>query len=152
MYFVILLNSHSAHPAIIRLQSYGYCISVICVCVVAWFVILHHNAPQPVKHRPCYPLDVNIIIWLPEIVIMPDAPSCILVMYKKVVNWMYLQLARWRLHRQRARYEQDVPSHVRLETEERLSEINARIAAIPLDPSWNMPQRESQRHSDTLAP
>jgi hypothetical protein len=74
------------------------------------------------------------------------------VTYKKVVNWMYRQLARWRLHRQRARYEQDVTAHARLGTEERLSEINARIATIPIDPSWTMPPRRSQRQRDAFVP
>ena len=48
-----------------------------------------------------------------------------------------------------ARYEQEVPWIERLETEQRLFEINERIAAMPLDPSWTMPpslryQRDSR--------
>ena len=55
---------------------------------------------------------------------------------------------RW----QKARCEQDAPLPETSETEKRLLEIDAAIAAIPLDPSWTMPQRESQRHSDTIVP
>ena len=56
------------------------------------------------------------------------------------------------LLRQRAKYEQDVPLQERLETEKRLSEINARIAAMPPDPAWTTPPSVSQRHSVTPAP
>ena len=56
------------------------------------------------------------------------------------------------IRRQQARCEQDVPLPERSETEKRLSEINARIAAMPLETSWTMPPRGSQRHSVTFAP
>ena len=54
---------------------------------------------------------------------------------------------RW----QQARCEQDAPLPEMSETEKRLLEINAAIAAIPLDPSWTTPPRGSQRRSATLA-
>jgi len=39
VYFAHLLNLHSAYPSIIRVQSGGHCITVICILVVAWFVM-----------------------------------------------------------------------------------------------------------------
>jgi hypothetical protein len=60
-------------------------------------------------------------------------------LHRKAYNWIHLQLARWRLRRERAMYGREVPLQERLERERRLAEINARIAAEPLDPSWTMP-------------
>ncbi len=66
-------------------------------------------------------------------------------LHRKAYNWIHLQLARWRLRRERARYEREVPLQERLERERRLAEINARVAAVPLDPSWTMPPRQYRR-------
>ncbi len=66
-------------------------------------------------------------------------------LHRKAYNWIHLQLARWRLRRERARYEREVPLQERLERERQLAEINARIAAEPLDPSWTMPPRQYRR-------
>ena len=66
-------------------------------------------------------------------------------LHRKAYNWFHLQLGRWRLRRKRARYEREVPLQERLERERRLAEINARIAAVPLDPSWTMPPRQYTR-------
>ena len=66
-------------------------------------------------------------------------------LHRKAYNWIHLQLARWRLRRERARYEREVPLQERLERERQLAEINARIAAVPLDPSWTMPPRQYRR-------
>ena len=66
-------------------------------------------------------------------------------LHRKAYNWFHLQLGRWRLRRKRARYEREVPLQERLERERRLEEINARIAAVPLDPSWTMPPRQYTR-------
>jgi len=66
-------------------------------------------------------------------------------LHRKAYNWIHLQLARWRLRRERARYEREVPLHERLERERQLAEINARIAAEPLDPSWTMPPVQYRR-------
>jgi len=66
-------------------------------------------------------------------------------LHRTAYNWIHLQLARWRLRRERARYEREVPLQERLERERQLAEINARIAAEPLDPSWTMPPRQHTR-------
>jgi hypothetical protein len=66
-------------------------------------------------------------------------------LHRKAYNWIHLQLARWRLRRERARYEREVPLQERLERERRLAEINAQIAAVPLDPSWTMPPVQYRR-------
>ena len=66
-------------------------------------------------------------------------------LHRKAYNWIHLQLARWRLRRERARYEREVPLQERLGRERQLAEINARIAAVPLDPSWTMPPRQYRR-------
>ena len=66
-------------------------------------------------------------------------------LHRKAYNWIHLQLARWRLRRERARYEREVPPQERLERERQLAEINARIAAVPLDPSWTTPPRQYRR-------
>ena len=66
-------------------------------------------------------------------------------LHRKAYNWIHLQLARWRLRRERARYEREVPLQERLERERQLAEINARIAAVPLDPLWTMPPRQYRR-------
>ena len=46
-------------------------------------------------------------------------------LHRKAYNWIHLQLARWRLRRERARYEREVPLQERLERERQLAEINA---------------------------
>ena len=51
-------------------------------------------------------------------------------LHRKAYNWIHLQLARWRLRRERARYERGVPLQERLERERQLAEINAQIAAV----------------------
>ena len=56
------------------------------------------------------------------------------------------------VRRQQARCEQDAPSPEMSETEKRLLEINAAIAATPIDPSLTMLTRGSHRHSATLPP
>ena len=66
-------------------------------------------------------------------------------LHRKAYNWIHLQLARWRLRRERARYEREVPLQERLERERQLAEINARIAAEHLDPSWTMPPGQYRR-------
>jgi len=66
-------------------------------------------------------------------------------LHRKAYNWIHLQLARWRLPRERARYEREVPLQERLKRERQLADINARIAAEPLDPSWTMPPRQYRR-------
>ena len=71
--------------------------------------------------------------------------SCFRWLHRKAYNWVHLQLARWRLRRQRARYEREVPLQERLETKQRLAEINARISAVQLDPLWTTPPREYRR-------
>ena len=53
---------------------------------------------------------------------------------------------------QRARWNQDAPSPEMSETERRLLEIIADIAAIPLDPMWTTPPRGSQLRRVTLPP
>ena len=57
-------------------------------------------------------------------------------LHREAYNWIHLQLARWRFRRERSRYEREVPLQERLETARQLAEINARIAAEPLDPAW----------------
>ena len=66
-------------------------------------------------------------------------------LHRRAYNWIHLQLANWRLRRQTARYEREVPLQERLERERQLAEINGQIAAVPLDPSWTMPPRQYTR-------
>ena len=56
------------------------------------------------------------------------------------------------VRRRQARCEQHAPLPEMSETEKRLSEINAAIATIPIDPSWAMPPRRSQRQRDAFVP
>jgi len=64
---------------------------------------------------------------------------------RKSYNWYHLQLGRYRLRQQLAKYEREVPLEARQLEEQRLRELNQRLAAQPLNPSWTMPPRRQQQ-------
>jgi hypothetical protein len=61
-------------------------------------------------------------------------------LFRKSYNWCHLQWGRYKLRQQRARYEREVPLEVRLRQQQRLHDLNQRLAAEqPTAPYWHMP-------------
>jgi len=62
-------------------------------------------------------------------------------LFRKSYNWCHLQLGRYRLRQKLAKYEREVPLEARRLEEQRLHNLNQRLAAEAQNPDWKMPPR-----------
>ena len=64
---------------------------------------------------------------------------------RKSYNWYHLQLGRYRLRQQLAKYEREVPLEARQLEEQRLHNLNQTLAAQAQNLFWYMPPRGQQQ-------